>query len=266
MTKPPFYRDQPLVIAHRGARDMAPENTLAAFAAAIDAGADGIELDVTRCASGEIVVIHDDRVDRTTDGSGLVSQLPWAALRELDAGSWFGAPFAGERIPLLEQVFELVRGAVRINVEIKGMRRRGDGLEEEVAVMIARHSLAPWVLISSFNPWALWRIKAGAPALQRGLLYAPGQPLPLARGWARHLVRPHALHPRMDLVDGAYIAWARRQGYRVNVWTVNEDAAIERMIALGVDGIITDRPGRARQLLRSGSHEVALAGHRKSAT
>jgi glycerophosphoryl diester phosphodiesterase len=228
---------------------VAPENTLAAFAAAIDAGADGIELDVTRCASGEIVVMHDDTVDRTTDGSGPVSQLSSAALRELDAGGWFESQFAGERVPLLEEVFELIRGTLRINVEIKGMRLRGDGLEREVADMIERHKLEPWALISSFNPWALWRMKVSAPALQRGLLYAPGQPLALARAWVRHLVRPGALHPQMGLVNKAYMAWARRQGYRVNVWTVNEDTAIEQMIALGVDGIITDHPARARQLL-----------------
>ena len=93
-----FYAERPLVIAHRGARGVAPENTLAAFQAALDADADGIELDVTRCATGEIVVIHDDTLDRTTNGSGLVADVNFCSLRALDAGSWFGPQFAGQHI------------------------------------------------------------------------------------------------------------------------------------------------------------------------
>jgi len=113
-----FYRDQPLVIAHRGARDVAPENTLAAFRAAIDLDADGIELDVVRCATSEIVVLHDDSVDRTTDGSGLVQEIPLSALRELDAGAWFSDAFVDERIPLLQEVLDLIAPRFRINIEI----------------------------------------------------------------------------------------------------------------------------------------------------
>ncbi len=244
-----FYLEQPLVFAHRGARDVAPENTLAAFRAALEADADGIELDVMRCATGEIVVIHDDTLERTTNGAGPVAAMPLYALRELDAGSWFAPQFAGERVPLLQEVLDAFGGKLRINIEIKGRGLRDDGLEEEIAEMIRARDLADTVLISSFNPMALWRMKRAAPELRRALLYAPRMPLYLSRAWARPLVQPQALHPEQSLVDREMLQTAHRQGYRVNVWTVNEPAEMRRLIALGVDGIITDHPAQLRQLL-----------------
>jgi glycerophosphoryl diester phosphodiesterase len=250
MRDEPFYLTRPLNIAHRGARDVAPENTLAAFQAALDAGADGIELDVTRCATGEIVVIHDDTVDRTTDGAGLIKALPYDAVRELDAGSWFDARFEGERIPLLPEVLDAVGGRLRINIEIKGRAWRGDGLEAEIAAMVRARALAEHVVISSFNPWALARMKRAAPELACGLLYAsPASHLDLgplvANGW----LRAEALHPQLRLVTPFYMARAQRRGLRVNVWTVNQKAEMQHLIALGVDGIITDHPALLRHLL-----------------
>ena len=242
------YNDRPLVIAHRGASDVAPENTLAAFQAAIEADADGIELDVTRCATGEIVVIHDDTLDRTTNGSGPVSVIPFFSLRELDAGSWFGPDFADQRIPLLQEVLDLAGQRVKINIEIKSRGRRGDGIEEEIAAMIRARGLGKEVIISSFNPAALLRIKRVAPELPRGLLYSPGLPIPLARAWFRPLVKPDALHPHSSIVNDRYMRSAHRRGYQVNVWTVNSLTEMHRMIAAGVDGIITDHPARLRQL------------------
>jgi len=243
-----FYRDQPLVIAHRGARDVAPENTLAAFRAAIDLDADGIELDVVRCATSEIVVLHDDSVDRTTDGSGLVQEIPLSALRELDAGAWFSDAFVDERIPLLQEVLDLIAPRFRINIEIKGTDMRGDGIEQEIAEMIRARDLGDQVIISSFNPMALWRTKRTAPELKRGLLYAPDMPIFLARAWSRCLIQPDALHPKASMVDEHYMRWARRNGHRVNVWTV-KIAEMRKMIALGVDAIITDHPGQLREML-----------------
>lgn len=244
-----FYLERPLVFAHRGARDVAPENTLAAFRAALIAEADGIELDVMRCATGEIVVIHDDTLERTTNGAGPVAAMPLYALRELDAGSWFAPQFAGERVPLLQEVLDEFGGKLRINIEIKGRGLRDEGLEEEIAEMIRARDLGSTVIISSFNPVALWRMRRAAPELRRALLYAPNMPIYLARGWARFWVQPQALHPEQSLVDREMLEAAHRHGYRVNVWTVNEPAAMERFIALGVDGIITDHPAQLRQML-----------------
>jgi glycerophosphoryl diester phosphodiesterase len=245
-----FYLDRPLVLAHRGARAAAPENTLAAFAAAAELGADGVELDVTRCASGEIVVLHDDTVDRTSNGSGPVAALPFYALRELDAGAWFEARFAGQRIPLLSEALDLAGDTgLRVNIEIKGRSWRGDGIEEEIAAMVRQRHQAGRVIISSFNPPALMRMRRAAPALPVALLYAADMPLHLARGWARYAVRLGAMHPHYGMVDAAYVSWAHGRGYRVNPWTVNEPADIERLIGLGVDGIIGDYPERIREAL-----------------
>lgn len=245
-----WYLHRPLNIAHRGARDVAPENTLAAFQAALEAGADGIELDVTRCATGEIVVLHDDTVDRTTDGTGPVSALAFGALRELDAGAWFSARYAGERIPTLAEVLDAVGGRLRINIEIKGRAWRGDGIEAEIAEMVRARGLASSVIISSFNPWALARMKRAAPSLACALLYASlTAHLDLGPSLAHHLLRVEAVHPHLRLVTPFYIARAQRHGLRVNVWTVNEEAEMRRLTALGVDGIITDHPALLRQVL-----------------
>lgn len=254
-----FYYRRPLMIAHRGASGSAPENTLAAFAAAREAGADGIELDVTRCASGEVVVIHDDTVDRTTDGSGAVSAMPLQALRELDAGAWFGPQFAGERVPLLAEVLDATGASLRINIEIKACYTPGGGvealyqrnvsIEEEIAALVRERGLQETILISSFNLAVLRRMQAAAPELQRGLLFASRAAVPLAWAWARRWVGAHALHPSAGGLDAAWVSRARERGYRVNVWTVNDPQVMRRVMAAGVDGIITDYPARLRALL-----------------
>jgi glycerophosphoryl diester phosphodiesterase len=248
LTADPFYRERPLILAHRGASASAPENTLAAFALAMEQGADGIELDVTRCATGEVVVIHDATVDRTTDGSGAVTALPLETLRALDAGAWFGPSWSGERIPLLDEVFELVGGRLRINIEIK-REGSGAGLEEQLAAQVRRHALQHDVIISSFSPRALRRIRHFAPELPRALLTALPAPLELTLAWATPLIEPRALHPHHGMVSATMIRKAHHRGLRVNVWTVNDPAAMRRMIALEVDGIITDRPGDLAQLV-----------------
>lgn len=244
-----FYGRAPLVIAHRGARDIAPENTLAAFRAAIAADADGIELDVTRCATGEIVVIHDSSANRTTDGTGQVARTPFFALRELDAGSWFAPEYADQRIPTLGEVLALVGHRLRINIEIKGMNLIGNGIEVEIAQMIRERGLGKEALLSSFNPLALLRARRAAPTLQRGLLYGPKPPLHLVHTWMHRLISPHALHPHHSMVNEQTMRWARRRGYRVNVWTVNDPETMQRIIRLGVDAVITDHPARLRELL-----------------
>lgn len=245
----PFYLDRPLNIAHRGARDSAPENTLAAFEMALAHGADGIELDVTRCWSGEIVVLHDDTIDRTTNGSGRVGEMDYDTLLHLDAGGWFSPEFQGERIPRLADVLDTIGGKLRINIEIKGRSFRSDGVEAEIAEMVRSRGLAATVIISSFNPWALSRMKRVAPELPLALLYSSNSPFWQRRGQARRWLKPQALHPERSLVDKAYVTWARRHGYRVNVWTVNEEAEMRKLVELGVDGIITDRPALLSRIL-----------------
>ena len=244
-----FFGDRPLIVAHRGASDVAPENTLPAFEAAIEARADAIELDVTRCASGELIVIHDDTVDRTTNGSGRVDTMSYLILRELDAGCWFGEAYRGQRLPLLSEVLDLVAGRAKLNIELKSRRARDGELVVAVAELVQARGIEDQVLISSFNPWALWRMKSVAPHVPCGVLYAAEMPFYLARAWARHVIPLSAMHPQHTMVDEAYMAFAHRAGYRVLAWTVDDAPAMQRLISLGVDGIITNRPARLRELV-----------------
>jgi glycerophosphoryl diester phosphodiesterase len=213
-------------------------------------GADGVELDVILCADSEVVVSHDFSVERTTDGHGRVRELTLAQLKALDAGSWFGAQFAAERIPTLREVVQWAGDDMLLNIELKSMSIRTDGLEEKVIGIIREHRLEHRIVLSSFNPFALRRVKQMAPDLHTGLLYSGDLPIFLRRAWLRPLARPSALHPHYQMVSDAYLLWARRRGYRVNVWTPDETPEMERLIAQKIDMIITNRPDVLAKLLR----------------
>lgn len=250
--------EQVLNIAHRGASAAAPPNTLAAFEKAIELGADGIEFDVHLSADGVPVVIHDFSVDTTTDGSGHVASLSLAQLKELDAGSYFDPIFAGERIPTLDQVLEMVGSRLLLNIELKTLSLRDNGLERTVIAQVKRHGLDNdnRVLLSSFNPFSLRRAKKLAPHVPVGLLYAPDLPLPLRRAWLAPFIGPHeARHPEHTMVDAHYMAWARQHDYRVNTWTADTPDEMHRLISLGVDAIITNVPDVLHNICTS--HETS---------
>lgn len=245
-----FYGERSVLnIGHRGAREVAPENTIASFLAAEMIGAHGIELDVMLSQDGEMVVIHDYELDATTDGHGPVKDYTLAELKQLDAGSWFDEAFTGERIPTLEEVIEALNPDTLINIELKTESPASDGLENAVVEVIQEYNLYERVIVSSFNPVALLRVKWADRDIPVGLLYATDLPRFLSEGWFIPVLRPEALHPEFKMVDEKYMEWARRKGYRVNVWTVNEAADLRRMLDLEVDGIITDRPDLLRELM-----------------
>ena len=244
------YQAHPLNFGHRGARQYAPENTLASFQKARQMGADGVELDVMLCADGEVVVMHDFSVDRMTDGHGRVRDLNLAQLKALDAGSWFGPQFAGERVPTLREVAEWAGDDMLLNVELKSASIRADGLEEKVIGIIREYCLEHSVVLSSFNPFSLWRVKRMAPDVHTGLLYAGDLPVYLRRAWLRPLARPAALHPHYEMVTDAYLLWARRKGYRVNVWAPNQILDLQRLIVQRVDMVITDKPDVLSMMLK----------------
>jgi glycerophosphoryl diester phosphodiesterase len=247
-----LYEGRTLNVAHRGAREIAPENTLAAFRAAAELGADGVEFDVQLTADGIAVVFHDQTLERVTDGSGPLFKQPLAALRELDAGGSSSPEYAGERIPTLDEALDACSAHFALNIELK-IHKKGIGertrLAAEVMRRIAHHGMMRRVILSSFDPLALRAVRRLSADAATGYLTPPDLPALLA--WVGRAItgRHEAEHPHYTTVDRQFMRWARARGRRVNVWTVNEADAIRRMRDLGVDMIITDRPDLARSVL-----------------
>ncbi|HEX8728933.1 MAG TPA: glycerophosphodiester phosphodiesterase family protein [Ktedonobacterales bacterium] len=233
-----------LCYAHRGARAAAPENTLLAFALAFDLGAEAIECDVQRSRDGQLVIIHDGTVDRTTDGTGPVAEQRFAEMRTLNAGARWRPP---QRIPTLDETLALVRergGA--LNLEIKGESvAESVGTAEAVAPVLAALDPAflPRILISSFEHPALTLLKQRLPDLRIGALYGTdwkGGDL-IAPALALHA---EAIHPGVNLVTRELVRRAHDAGLRVNVWTANRWSTIRKLLAWEVDGLFSDHPDR----------------------
>jgi glycerophosphoryl diester phosphodiesterase len=247
-------RGSPLNVAHRGASREAPENTLAAFRRAVELGADGIELDVHLSKDRELVVIHDLTLEATTDGRGFVRDHTLAELKKLDAGSWFGPAFSGERIPRLEEVIDAFGQQLLLNLELKASERAdgsGEELSDAVVHLIDRYCLWDRVLVSSFSQRIVEQVKRRCPRIPTGLLYDSASLQTLHAALALRRISCDALHPHDRLVDEGYMRWARQLGYRVIVWTVDEPARMQALIGLGVDAIITNRPETLDRVLGS---------------
>jgi len=246
-------RNEPLVIGHRGYASKAPENTLGSFTYCLENEIPAIEFDVHTCGSGELVVIHDDNLERTTGYNGTVEQTPLSCIRELDAGSWFSEEFRGEGIPLLRDVFELAGNNTCYDIEIKWKTSHLSDLEEKLISMIRRFGLTESCLITSFNPFSLKEVRRLAPEIATGLLYANDSdelPWILRRGAGRFICRPFTLNPARGLVNSPYMFLNHLvAGYPVIPYTVNTPSEVQRLIRLGVSGIISDDPGMVRSTL-----------------
>ncbi|MGZ6142330.1 MAG: glycerophosphodiester phosphodiesterase [Myxococcales bacterium] len=241
--------DRPLIWGHRGASFDAPENTLAAFLLAREQGADGVELDAQRCASGEVVVLHDESLGRTTGFAGLVAETDYSVIRKLDAGARKSPRFAGERVPLLAQV--LAEVPLLVNVELKCDRADDRGLTAEVVKVVREARAQDRVLLSSFNPFCLLRARALAPEIPRALLFESEQEWPLRSALAAPALDLAALHPEQVLATPERVRRWRRRGYAVACWTVDDPGAAARLWESGVGGLITNRPSLLREALRS---------------
>jgi glycerophosphoryl diester phosphodiesterase len=222
-----------LIIGHRGARAVAPENTLSALRKGMEC-ADLVEIDVRVSRDGVLVVMHDATVDRTTNGSGPVAGIPLAELKRLDAGD-------GERIPTLAEVLDLVGGRSGLVVEIKE-----PGSERPICRMLAGRGPDEMYIVS-FHPEILREVRTLLPRAKTGYIYSKGDPDPVETAVA---IRADVLLPRKDRADRMTVGRAHQSGLAVVLWTLNTDEEFEDAVSLGVEGFASDDPCRAREFLR----------------
>ena len=241
-----------LIMGHRGAREVVPENTLAAYGFAIASGVDAIELDVQLTADGELAVMHDARLERTTNGHGPLRELTLAQLKELNAAANHAGPDYGvQRIPTLQEVYDFVQGRVQINVEIKmdAAGARYAGIEEKVMELTLRNQAAGYTVVSSFSFPTVAAIRAMAPPDLR--IYAivgrdyfadkgPHAPATLVSELGNLGVSWVAV--QKDFLSPERVAALKAEGAAVHAWVVNDVAEMWELVGLGVDAITTDRP------------------------
>lgn len=239
---------QPIIFAHRGASAHAPENTLAAFELALAQNADAIELDVKLSADGQVMVIHDTTVNRTTGSHGRVTDLSLAQLKSLDAGSFFSSQYSGEKIPTLQEVFEAVGQRIFINVELTNYNTPRDRLVETVCALVKDLGLQKHVMFSSFFASNLSKARAYLPDVPRGLLAFSGLLGAWARSFGFAFGRYQALHPNIQDVTPQQIQRVHRLQRRIHVWTVNAPQDMRRLFQWGVDAVFTDDPQLAVQV------------------
>jgi glycerophosphoryl diester phosphodiesterase len=239
------------VLGHRGASRDFPENTIEAFLGAARQGADGVELDVMRCRTGELVVCHDEWLDRLADEHLEVAQTSWARLKRVDVGSALG--FAPARLPLLDDVFDALPEAMVVNVELKCLTVDDHGLSVAVSQRLVDRGLGERVFVSSFNPLCLVRLARAVPSLRRGLLIDPDKAWgPQAWGWLPVTAKT-SVHPYWRQCTAARVAQWKALGLEVATWTVDEPADARSLRAMGVDWLITNRPGAVRAALAEGA-------------
>jgi len=208
-----------------------------AFQRAIEAGAAAVECDVQRTRDGRLVVIHDQTVERTTDGCGRVADLTFDDLRRLDAGAWFGPAFAGERVPPLEDVLDLVRGRARLFLEIKNGPVFYEGIEAAIARALRSQAMERAVLVMSFDHAAVRGMREAAPEAATAIVYDARLIDPAAAAAA---ARADALCPRWRLLTADVVAAAHAAGLAVFPWTIDAEVAMRRCLAWGADGVTSN--------------------------
>ena len=244
----------PLIIAHRGHRSAAPENTMSAFQGALAAGADGIELDVRLTRDSQLVVFHDRQLDRTSNGHGLVDHHTLADIRSLDVGSWFSHKFKGEAAPTLDQVFEALPHDYLINVEMKVVIKGMKLIAHKVAETIRRHQRWESTLVASFNPIALFYLRRIEPRIARGYIWSRYHPYPIRSRWFAPIVKAQWYDPANDTYSPALHDKFQRKGSKVLAWDMDFGRDMERMASLRLEAMVTDdvtlMVGRKQELAR----------------
>lgn len=250
---------KPAIIAHRGASGSAPENTLSSFKKALEIGVDYVELDIHLSKDGEVMVIHDATLDRTTNGTGAVQDKTLAELQQLDAGSWYGDAFKNEPLPTLRQVMELVNGRTKILIEIKSPSKGlYAGIEQKTLDLIKEYNAYSWCEMQSFHPevvenWlaidtqvTVYQLIVGAMV---GLSY--DDQVRWGNGIGKN-GRVAGINPSKKFARAKYIKKLHNQGYVCFVWTVNETEDMQTLMRKGVDGIITNYPEKLKKLIEEG--------------
>ncbi|MFX1394518.1 MAG: glycerophosphodiester phosphodiesterase [Promethearchaeota archaeon] len=233
-----------IIIGHRGANKIAPENTLKSFQKAIDLGADYIEFDIHKSKDGEIVVIHDSNTFATTGHEGLINRMTLEELKKLDCGD-------GEQIPTLRETIKLVKNKIGLQIEIKAK-----GIADHLVAILREEELIGSSIISSLQHSELLKIKKIEPILKIATLE------PIITRWKNDWsylggiinnaikYNCYAIHPRYQLVNHKFIDFAHNNDLKINIWTINSKAAIKKYIKMGVDGIITDDISKAKDVLK----------------
>ena len=221
---------------------------MAAFELALEQNADAIELDVKLSADGQVIVIHDRKVDRTTNSQGRVRDLSLSDLQALDAGRFFSEEYEGEKIPTLEEVFEAIGKRTFINVELANYTTPRDSLVETVCMLVKKGGLQKRVMFSSFFASNLSKARAHLPEVPSGLLAFHGLPGAWARSFGFYFGTYQALHPYVADATRQQVQRVHRLNRRVHVWTVNAAEDMRRLFRWGVDGIFTDDPQLAVQV------------------
>jgi glycerophosphoryl diester phosphodiesterase len=234
---PGVTRQKPLLLGHRGVRGERPENTPSAFQLAFDSGLDGLECDVQRTRDGELILFHDFEIQGKK-----VNALEYPHLKSIDP-----------RIPRVSELLELAKQypGTLLNLELKSQGLWTDGLERDTIKLVRQYGMADRVVVSSFNPVSLLRLRLLDPQIRTGLLYSPDMPRFLRTGWLAGWLHVDALHPHFEQITPKMLSKAQKRGLMVNTWTVNDEMRISSLSSLGVDAIIGDSPtallsGRAR--------------------
>lgn len=235
--------------AHRGASAVYPENTMVAFEEANRSGANAIELDVQRTRDGELIVIHDETLNRTTNGRGYIYAASYSWIKTLDAGGKFHSRFRGEKIPTLRDVLDFIlQTNMTLNIEIKNEPIRYPGIELQVIRLLDQFKLLHRTIISSFDHLCVQIVKRSAPNVQTALLTGAFSHISPANVYQFGL---DAVHPLKRAVNSVYMKEIFNYQLKVRPYTVNEPNLIRVFHALGVDAIITDHPRMARKFVNS---------------
>lgn len=249
--------NKPLVIAHRGASGIAPENTLIAFSKAIEIGVDRIELDLRQTIDGEVVVLHDKTINRTTNGWGSIRKTSLKKAKRYSAGSWFHHKFSAERIPTLRETLELVNGRTTLLLEIKNGSPYHHGIERNIVKLLDEYKAHDWCIVQSFNDRILNNFRT-LPDLHSDVqkLFAAFIPVAPFYGGSRFSYKRLGSYDFAEEVNINYkyvsplvVRKVHKMGKKVNVWTVNEPYNLKKYIRMGVDGIITNHPEKLKRLI-----------------